>query len=106
MPEIAITALVAPYHDRKRYGWLLSLLVPSLVGAGPLLFMAFADARLLWLPVVLVYIGLPLLDAVVGADSTNPPEDAVPLLEADRYYRYITWRSEEHTSELQSLMRI
>lgn len=93
MPTPAMTAAstALPYHDRKRYGWLLSLLVPSLVGAGPLLFIAFADARLLWLPLALVYLGLPLLDAMIGADHNNPPEDAVPLLEADRYYRYIIW---------------
>ncbi|MDP1696592.1 MAG: alkane 1-monooxygenase [Xanthomonadaceae bacterium] len=91
LPETTVAATTVAWRDPGRYRWLLSLLVPSLVGAGPLLFMAFADVRLLWLPVVLVYIGLPLLDAALGADTSNPPQAAVPALEADRYYRYITW---------------
>jgi len=91
IPEMTAAAMPASWRDPSRYRWLLSLLVPSLVGAGPLLFIGFGDARLLWLPVALVYIGLPVLDAVLGADNSNPPEEAVPSLESDRYYRYITW---------------
>ena len=29
-----------PYVDRKRHAWMLSLLVPALVGLGPLLYRA------------------------------------------------------------------
>ncbi|MEZ5466867.1 MAG: alkane 1-monooxygenase [Lysobacterales bacterium] len=79
------------YRDRKRYAWLLSLAVPALVGAGPLLYLALPDTRLLWLPMVLVYLFLPVFDYLMGVDQSNPPESAVPALEADRYYRVITW---------------
>ena len=79
------------YRDRKRYAWLLSLAVPALVGAGPLLYLALPDTRLLWLPIVLVYLFLPVFDYLMGVDQSNPPESAVPALEADRYYRVITW---------------
>lgn len=34
---------------------------------------------------------IPLLDMAVGEDRSNPPEDAVPTLDADRYYRWITY---------------
>jgi alkane 1-monooxygenase len=84
-------ASTATYRDRKRPAWLLSLLVPSLVGAGPLLATALDDARLLWAPLLLVYVLLPLLDALLGEDRSNPPESALAPLEADRYYRYVTW---------------
>lgn len=84
-------APTATYRDRKRPAWLLSLLVPSLVGAGPLLTTALDDARLLWAPLLLVYVLLPLLDALLGEDRSNPPESALAPLEADRYYRYVTW---------------
>lgn len=80
-----------PYRDRKRYVWLLSLLVPLLVGAGPALYLWQADARVLWLPVMLVYVLLPVLDRMIGEDRSNPPEQAVPQLDADRYYRYINY---------------
>lgn len=82
---------LAPYRDRKRYAWLLSLLVPLLAGAGPALYLWQHDASLLWLPLVLVYVLLPLLDLSVGDDRSNPPEHVVPQLEADHYYRYVTY---------------
>lgn len=80
-----------PYRDRKRYAWLVSLAVPAVVGAGPLLYLLVGDLRLLWLPVVLVYCVLPVLDYWMGTDQSNPPESAVPELEADAYYRVITY---------------
>lgn len=80
-----------PYRDRKRHAWLLSVAVPLLVGCGPLLYLATGAAASLWLPVLLVYVLLPLLDLALGEDPSNPPEAAVPALEADRYYRWITW---------------
>ena len=80
-----------PYRDRKRLAWLLSMLVPLLVGSGPVLYFAVGQAWVLWLPVLLVYAALPVLDLILGADPSNPPESAVPQLEADHYYRWITW---------------
>lgn len=85
------TAPTTPWRDAKRPAWLLSLLVPGLVAAGPLLHATSGAPALLWLPLALVYIGLPLLDAALGEDGSNPPESAVPALEADRYYRVVTW---------------
>lgn len=79
------------YRDHKRLAWLMSLLVPALVGSGPLLYLAAWDARVLWLPVLLVYVLLPVLDLALGEDPSNPPESAVPQLEADHYYRWITY---------------
>ena len=80
-----------PYRDRKRYAWLLSLLVPSLVVLGPSLVMATGDARMLWIQIAFFYLGVPLLDLLLGEDQSNPPESAVPALEADLYYRRITY---------------
>ena len=31
---------------------------------------------------------IPILDWMIGSDSSNPPEEIVPLLEEDKYYRY------------------
>ncbi len=80
-----------PYRDRKRYAWLLSVLVPCIVTIGPALMMASSDARALWLPVAFFYLVAPLLDWWMGEDLSNPPESAVPALEADRYYRWVTY---------------
>jgi alkane 1-monooxygenase len=78
------------YTDRKRYAWLLSLLVPVSIAAGPLLWQWHPTTLMLWLPVMLVYLVAPLLDMALGSDTSNPPESAVPQLEADAYYRRVT----------------
>lgn len=80
-----------PYRDRKRYAWILSLLVPCLVGFGPLLMVTSGDVRALWFPVAFFYIVAPALDWLLGEDMSNPPESAVPALDADLYYRWITF---------------
>jgi len=81
----------APWHDPKRRAWLVALAVPMLAGAGPLLWWWHPSEAVLWVPVLLIYAGGALLDAVLGADRSNPPEWAVPQLEADPYYRRVTW---------------
>lgn len=85
------TAPTTPYRDRKRYAWILSLLVPSAVLIGPSLVMATGDARMLWIQVVFFYCCVPVIDYLLGEDRSNPPEEAVPALEADSYYRWITY---------------
>ena len=83
--------LPQPYRDRKRYAWILSLLVPTLVGFGPLLMVTSGDVRALWLPVAFFYLVAPLLDWIMGEDLSNPPESAVAALDADPFYRWITY---------------
>jgi alkane 1-monooxygenase len=81
----------ARWRDPKRGAWLLSLLVPLSVAAGPLLWQRHPATVMLWLPVVFLYLVAPLLDLVMGTDAANPPESAVPALDADLYYRWITF---------------
>ena len=84
-------AAPTPYRDPKRYAWMFSLLVPCTVAVGPLLVLATDQLWMLWLPVALFYLVLPALDFLMGEDTTNPPESAVPALDADPYYRRITY---------------
>jgi alkane 1-monooxygenase len=90
-PPISASPPATPYRDRKRYAWLLSLLVPCTVGFGPALMMISGDPRSLWIPVAFFYLVAPLLDWLMGEDLSNPPESAVPKLDADPYYRWITY---------------
>ncbi len=82
---------MAAYQDGKRHAWLLSLLVPCSVLIGPALMLASGSAAALWIPVLFFYMVAPLLDYLLGEDSSNPPEEAVPMLEAQGYYRWITY---------------
>lgn len=91
MSSHVVSAGLTPYHDRKRYFWLLSIAVPALMNSGPLLYLAWHSTRLLWMPVAFLYIAMPIADWIFGQDRSNPPESAVAELEADKYYRYITY---------------
>ena len=79
------------YRDRKRWAWSLSVVYPLM----PLLGLAAhhwtGQPIALGLPLLISYGLMPLLDALIGEDRNNPPEAVVPQLEADRYYRWLTW---------------
>jgi alkane 1-monooxygenase len=77
------------YVDKKRYLWLISTLFPliPLIGMG---LMAWSGQQwMLWIPLAFLYVGIPLLDYLFPNDSSNPPEQVVPQLEADAYYRVL-----------------
>ena len=79
------------YRDRKRAWWLLSVVYPLLPFAGLAAHAATGWQIMLGLPLAISYGLMPLLDALIGEDENNPPEAVVPQLEADRYYRWLTW---------------
>ena len=79
------------YRDRKRAWWLLSVAYPLLPFLGMAAHAASGHEVALGLPLVISYGLMPLLDALIGEDRNNPPEAVVPQLEADRYYRWLTW---------------
>ncbi|MGP4054707.1 alkane 1-monooxygenase [Mycobacterium sp. 4D054] len=83
---------VAPaWRDRKRYVWLLGLVIPTLVP------MSWAAATLTgwggfwWSGPALMMVVIPALDFLVGPDSDNPPDSALTHLENDRFYRWATY---------------
>lgn len=85
------STLATPWADGKRYLWLLSPMIPviGLLVLG--LYNATHWGVLTWFGPILVYGLIPLLDKLIGTDPTNPPESAVPQLEADRYYRAVVY---------------
>ena len=79
------------WRDRKRYLWLIGLVVPSLA------FVAYGLHRLtewgvwLWIGPIGILVVVPAIDLVAGLDRSNPPDDVIEALEKDRYYRWITY---------------
>ena len=73
------------YRDRKRWAWSLSVIYPLV----PLLGLWAHDVTgwqiALALPLVISYGLMPVLDALIGEDNSNPTEAVVPQLDADRY---------------------
>jgi alkane 1-monooxygenase len=79
------------YRDPKKLFWAFGLLVPLLpFGAARWAERSGSDL-LWWSGPIWILIMIPLLDTVFGKDRSNPPEWAVPQLEAARWYRVLTW---------------
>jgi alkane 1-monooxygenase len=87
----AVEVNPATWTDPKRYAWLLGLLVPLLP------FMAWGLVALTGLGVfwfwgpLFIFGVMPILDTIIGKDSSNPPDSVVKYLEQDRYYRLCTY---------------
>jgi alkane 1-monooxygenase len=79
------------YVDSKRWLWLASLGMPALPLGAIAAAVATGSEWFLLAPLIFFYGIVPVLDAIVGEDQSNPPEELVPQLSADRYYRYLTW---------------
>jgi alkane 1-monooxygenase len=77
------------YSDKKRYLWLFAVFFPLIPFAGMALMTWSGLEWTLWVPLVVVYALIPVLDYVFPNDSSNPPEQIVPQLEADPYYRIL-----------------
>lgn len=81
--------MTASWTDRKRYVWLLSPALPLLVVNGLNHFHQTHLTIYTWITPLIIYLVIPLLDWAVGQDQNNPPDAAIPALEADWYYRII-----------------
>lgn len=91
MGDNITTAQPGTYNDPNRWMWWFSLAVPVLMGLGPALMIWQGEPLMLLAPLVFLYLAVPLADVVVGEARNNPPDWAVPALEADGFYRYLTY---------------
>jgi alkane 1-monooxygenase len=87
----AVPAVEVPWHDPKRYAWLMGALIPLLPFVAWGLVELTGIGAFWWSGPVLVFVAFPILDVVVGLDSSNPPDSVLKWLEQDRYYRYCTY---------------
>ncbi|HEX6340751.1 fatty acid desaturase [Umezawaea sp.] len=79
------------WTDRKRYLWLIGLVVPSLAFAALGLHASTGWGMWFWLGPIVVLVVVPAIDLLAGLDRSNPPDDVIEALENDRYYRWITY---------------
>jgi alkane 1-monooxygenase len=81
----------AQWRDKKRYLWLIGLVMPSLVFLAIGLYAWTRWGIWFWLgPIVILGI-VPVIDLAAGLDRSNPPDDIIEALENDKYYRWITY---------------
>ncbi|HET9422943.1 MAG TPA: fatty acid desaturase [Nocardioides sp.] len=79
------------WRDKKRYLWLIGLVVPSLAFAGYGLWLWTGLGAWFWIGPVVILVIVPAIDLLAGLDRSNPPDDAIEALEKDKYYRWITY---------------
>ncbi len=79
------------WKDSKRYLWILSATIPALMFVGWGLYAWTGSELGFWFGFVFLYVIIPILDFAIGTDQENPPENLVPVLEDDRYYRVLTY---------------
>lgn len=82
---------VEAWKDKKRYLWLIGLVVPSLAVVAFTMYQLTGWSVWVWLGPIVILGVVPAIDLLVGLDRTNPPDDAIEALENDKYYRWITY---------------
>ena len=89
------STLPAPtqWTDSKRYLWPLGVLVLFLPFVGTVSYQMTGWALCLWAGFVIFYGLIPLADRLLGEDSANPPDSAMPALAAAPYYRWALFAS-------------
>ena len=81
----------AQWTDPKRYLWLFGLVVPLFPFMGGALATLTGWGIFWYLGPILILGLIPVLDLIAGLDRSNPPDDIIKTLEADKYYRWITY---------------
>lgn len=79
------------WKDKKRYLWLIGLVVPSLIFVAMAAYALTGQGAWFWIGPVVVLAIVPTVDLAVGLDRSNPPDDVIEALENDKYYRWITY---------------
>ena len=75
------------YVDRKRYLWLLSILSPTFPAMSALAIAWTGNPLFAIAALVIYFVIVPVLDALIGEDTNNPPEAVVEQMADDPYYR-------------------
>ncbi|EHR52603.1 rubredoxin [Saccharomonospora marina XMU15] len=79
------------WKDRKRYLWLIGLVVPSLAFVALGMHSVTGWGVWFWIGPIVILVVVPVIDLVTGLDKSNPPDDMIEALERDKYYRWITY---------------
>ncbi len=77
------------WQDPKRWLWLLSPALPLLVAWHLVKFIQTGQTHWLFLMSIVMYGVIPVLDALLGPDRSNPPEEAVAGLEQSIWHRAV-----------------
>ncbi len=65
------------WRDRKRYLWLIGLVVPSLAFVALAMHTLTGWSLWFWLGPIVVLGVVPVIDLLTGLDRSNPPDDVI-----------------------------
>ena len=78
------------YVDGKRHLYVLSVIWPMIPTLSVAAFVLSGNNLLTTLmPVVFIFVVVPIMDAIFGEDMNNPPEEVVGDMSKDQYYRLL-----------------
>lgn len=77
--------------DGKRYLWMFGILAPASAMLPSQLVYQTGLSIFWWAGPMIFFILIPVIDGLVGEDGNNPPDEAIPALQNDKYYRWLTY---------------
>lgn len=83
-----MTDAVINYKDKKKALWPLASVLGLMPVAGIALYYQSGLGLALWLTPIFFYGLVPLIETLVGEDTSNPPREAIPMLRDDGFYRW------------------
>lgn len=81
------------WRSDKRWLWLFSVLSPGMAGIGATMVLAGYSLAWSWFALAVLYVGITLLDQIIGEDPFNPPHELVEELSQDQWYRRLLFLS-------------
>jgi alkane 1-monooxygenase len=79
------------WRDSKRYLWLVAITMPALLFIAIGMYSLTNWSAWFWIGPIFILGIVPIIDLISGRDVRNPPTDLIAKLEADRYYRILTY---------------
>lgn len=79
------------WFTRKKYFFLLTLLVPMFPIYSAYMALEYGNGAWLWFTAVINFVVVPIADAIFGADPHNPTQEQEVELKDDRFYVWIMY---------------
>lgn len=89
--ESTTVSNLSVWRDRKRYLWMFGIVAPAAAILPSQLVVHTGVPIFWWSGPMIVFVAIPILDALVGDDGANPPDEAYEWLSRDRYYRWCVY---------------